>query len=183
MVKSVIKFIISPALFCFFFFFLIEEILSETLYSPGFTDFSLGPLPSCRAGASFASILGIFFPSLLHFLFPGSSYLVYFLIAQRCVCVGRWGGADIYSNNVLQKGEQEIFCFWNSVSLTISLFYPYMWLMIWMQNSKWEMLLLFSLWTSPLAVERNSNALMPDLWVWVIFSRIFPLFWFSEISQ
>lgn len=91
----------SPFCFALILFF-IEEILPEALhYPPGCTDYFLGLL---------LSFSEIFFASLLHLLFPGSSFLIYFLIAQwRNGGGSGCSGVEIYANNTLKKGEQEIF--------------------------------------------------------------------------
>ena len=102
----------------------IEELLPKALCSTlGWTDCPLGLLPSCSPETSLASVLGISFASLLNFLSPGSLLLAYFLMAQRCLW-GAGGGVEIYSNNTLRKGEQEIFGL-ETVNPKMFLFHPY----------------------------------------------------------
>lgn len=96
------------------------------------------------------------------------------------------------SHTTLRKGKQEIFVFErNSVSLKISLFSPYIWLVIWVQNSRLEILFCLVIWRHCstlcelllLLLRGPTMPHFPNLWMWAIFSRIFSLFWISEISQ
>lgn len=149
-------------------------------------DCSIGPLPRCRPGAFLASIPGILFASLLHFLFPGSSYLSISYRTEVSMC-GWVVWVEIYSNTTLKKGEQEIFVFErNSVSLKISLFSPYIWLIVWVQNSRLEILFCSVIWRHCsalcelllLMLRGPTMPRFPYLWMWAIFSRIFILdFW------
>lgn len=121
------------------------------------------------------------------------SFLVYFPIAQRWVYIfGGGGGAGWLVTPIIlwEKVNKEIFVFKHCKSknvFTLSLY------LIDSLGAEYEVenyfllghlkALLYSLWVSPLAVERTSNDLIPDLWMWPNFFRIFSFFWFTKISQ